>query len=305
MNKFKSLLFSISIVFLISSCTDDGSNAKFNEGPCPSGDLENLHLLLGNPSGAQTDAINSPNNYLLKMDEYAVSYNRDKGIPNWVSWHLSEEWYTGDGSRQDDFRANPFLPSDWETPNSGSYSNSGFDRGHNCPSADRLCSDGTNSATFFMTNMVPQAPLHNQELWKHWECYFRYLANQDKELYIVMGNYGQGGDGFFGYKETIVDGDLTITVPESIWKVAIVIPKGDDNDLEYITAQSTVIAVDIPNSQQVADFDFDDSQFMTTVDEIESRMGAGFDLFSNLPNSVQSALENQVHVTDSSFTPCW
>lgn len=120
-----------------------------------------------------------------------------------------------------------------------------------------------------------------------------------------MGNYGQGGDGNFGFAETIEDGDLSITVPESIWKVAIVIPKGDGNDLDFIDAQSTVIAVDIPNSQQVANFDWDDAQFMTTVDDIESKMGAGFDLFSNLSNSVQSSLENTVHNTDPSFTPCW
>lgn len=304
MNQFKFLFFFFSVI-LLASCTDDGDTAKFNNSPCPSGNLEDLHLLLGNPSNAQTDEVNSFNNYLLKMDEYAISYSRDRAIPNWVSWHLSDDWYDGDGERQNDFRENLFLPSGWNTPNSGSYSNSGFDRGHNCPSADRLCSDGTNSATFFMTNMIPQAPLQNQTLWKYWECYFRYLANQDKELYIVMGNYGQGGDGFLGYKETIDDDGLIITVPKSIWKVAIVIPKGDSNDLEFIDAQSTVIAVDIPNSQHVTNFDFDDPQFMTTVDDIEDKMGAGFDLFSNLPANVQSALESQVHVTDASFTPCW
>ena len=44
---------------------------------------------------------------------------------------------------------------------------------------------------------------------------------------------------------------------------------------------------------------------MTTVDDIESKMGAGFDLFSNLSDNVQSALEDNVHVVESGFTPCW
>ncbi len=298
----KKILFFFSTTFLIllSSCGEEVP-ANNVEEYCPTGNLADLHLYLGNPSNAEEN-INMPNNYLLELDEYAVSYNRDKAIPNWVSWYLSSDWYSGDGNRQDDFRQNPFLPSDWYAPDSESYKNTGFDRGHNCPSADRLCSDNFNSATFFMTNMVPQSPFHNQEIWVAWECYLRYLADQDMELYIVMGNYGLGGDGFFGYRTTISDGDNEITIPASIWKVAIAIPKGDDEDLAAITGQSMVIAIDIPNSQAVADYDWDDSSFITTVDEIESK--TGYDLFSNLPTSVQSTLESKYHQTDPTYNPC-
>ncbi len=298
-----SYITTIILIIFISSCRDDDANNNNNIAEfCPTGDLASRHLLLGNPSGAQTNE-NMPNNYLLEMDEYTVSYNRDKGIPNWVSWHLSTEWFTGDGNRQDDFRANPFLPSDWYTPNSSSYSNSGFDRGHNCPSADRLCSDNFNSATFFMTNMVPQAPDHNQQIWVVWECYLRYLANQGMELYVIMGNYGVGGEGFFGYKDKIIDGDNEITVPESIWKVAIAIEEGDDNDLDFIDSQSTIIAIDIPNTNDVEAYDWNDPLFITTVDDIESK--TGYDLFSNLPENVQSALESKVYQTDPNFTSCF
>ncbi len=296
-------LLLLPIILFVYSCREDESSVPIEEY-CPIGDLAELHLLLGNPSNAQTD-INMPNNYLLEMDEYAVSYNRDRAIPNWVSWYLSTQWFTGDGNRQDDFRENPFLPSDWYTPDADSYnfSANGFDRGHNCPSADRLCSDNFNSATFFMTNMVPQSPLHNREIWVAWECYFRNLAFDGMELYIVMGNYGTGGDGERGFKTKIVDGDNEITVPASIWKVAIAIPEGDGDDLSFIDGQSMVIAIDIPNSQAVADFDWNDSSFITTVDEIESK--TGLDLFSNLPESVQNTLESRTHQTVSSVYPCF
>ena len=49
------------------------------------------HLTMGNPSGATTDAANYTN-YLLSKTQYAASYHRDKGKPNWVSWHLSSAW---------------------------------------------------------------------------------------------------------------------------------------------------------------------------------------------------------------------
>jgi hypothetical protein len=47
-----------------------------------------VHLTFGNPNGATAD-INQPNNYLMEKPEFTLSYNRDKGGPNWVSWHLS------------------------------------------------------------------------------------------------------------------------------------------------------------------------------------------------------------------------
>ncbi len=301
MNKIYLLLFFASLI-LISSCREDDTSDRDPVEFCPIGNLVDLQMALGNPSGAVAN-VNSPNNYLMEMDEYTISYNRDRAIANWVSWYLSPNWFTGDGSRQDDFRANPFIPSDWYTPNANSYQGSGFDRGHNCPSADRLCSDNFNSATFFMTNMIPQAPQNNQDVWRSWECYLRHLANQGNELYIVMGNYGIGGDGFFGYKEKIVDGDNEITVPASIWKVAIVIPEQDGDDISRINAQSTVIAIDIPNDQEAGDFAWDDPSFITTVDDIESL--TGYDLFSELPDNVESVLENKVHDVEAGYQACF
>ena len=47
---------------------------------------------MGNPSGAVADATNSPNNYLMTKTQYIMSCSRDKGKPNWVSWHLSSAW---------------------------------------------------------------------------------------------------------------------------------------------------------------------------------------------------------------------
>jgi hypothetical protein len=42
---------------------------------------------MGNPSNAQADVLQF-NNYLMEKPAYSLSYNRDKGTPNWVSWHL-------------------------------------------------------------------------------------------------------------------------------------------------------------------------------------------------------------------------
>ena len=179
------------------------------------------HLTMGNPSGAVTDAINSPNNYLMSKTQFALSYSRDKGKANWVSWHLSSAW-VGSTPRQDNFAADAALPSTWFRATTTSYTGSGFDRGHNCPSADRTGSVADNTATFLMTNMMPQSANNNQRTWAGLENYCRTLVNAGNEVYIICGSYGSGGTGVNGYATTIAGGK--ITVPSNCWKVLVTLP---------------------------------------------------------------------------------
>ncbi|HXF42922.1 MAG TPA: DNA/RNA non-specific endonuclease, partial [Pyrinomonadaceae bacterium] len=142
-------------------------------------------LVLGNPSGATPD-INNENNYLMQKPQYTLSYNRSKGTPNWVGWRLASNWL-GSTSRQDNYRPDTSLPVGWYQVTSEDYTGSGYDRGHMCPSADRTNSVADNSATFLMTNFVPQYGPNNQGPWEDLESYCRTLANQGNELYIFSG----------------------------------------------------------------------------------------------------------------------
>ena len=138
------------------------------------------HLTMGNPSNAVTNVL-VPFNYLMEKPQYSMSYNRDRGESNWVSWHLSTSWL-GSAPRQDDFRADTTLPAGWYQVQGTDYSGSGFDRGHMCPSADRTSTVANNSATFLMTNMVPQLPANNQGVWADLESYCRTLVSQGNEI---------------------------------------------------------------------------------------------------------------------------
>jgi endonuclease G, mitochondrial len=69
---------------------------------------DGTHLLLGNPSNATAD-VSNPNNYLIERPQYALSYSKDRGTPNWVSWYVSKNWLDS-APRQDDFRADQTLP---------------------------------------------------------------------------------------------------------------------------------------------------------------------------------------------------
>lgn len=246
--------------------------------------LEEQQLLLGNPSGATAD-IGKPDNYLITKPQYALSYSKERGTPNWVSWHVNRDWL-GASDRQNDFRADAALPEGWYRVTATSYRNSGFDRGHNAPSADRTRTAEDNSATFLMTNMIPQAPGSNQGPWADLEDYTRKLVSEGMEVYVVMGSYGKGGTGSAGPAGTIDNG--RVTVPARIWKVLVVLPEGE-GDLERISFSTRVIAVDTPNSEAVRP---DWGTYRTTVDAIEQ--ATGLDLLSALPARIQQELEGRV-----------
>ncbi|HEX9961399.1 MAG TPA: hypothetical protein VGB00_10735, partial [Pyrinomonadaceae bacterium] len=47
-----------------------------------------IYLALGNPSNA---AASDPNNYLMVNNYMAISYSRDRAIPNWVAWRVTRD----------------------------------------------------------------------------------------------------------------------------------------------------------------------------------------------------------------------
>lgn len=245
------------------------------------------NMALGNPSNAATDP-NSLNNYLMVKPQFVLSYNSSKGEANWASWHLSRAW-KGTAARQDDFRKDPELPSNFFSPSSTSYSGSGYDRGHLCPSDDRDGSIADNSATFVMTNMIPQAPNLNRISWLALEDYGRKLITEGKEMYIVAGGYGTGGvaSSTSSLANTINNGQ--IEVPAYTWKILVVLPVGK-NDLSRITADTRVIAVAMPNRFDVNDLSW--GNYRVSVDALEQ--STGLDFLSAVPVGIQAAIESKV-----------
>jgi len=250
--------------------------------PPTSGD--NSNLLFGNPSSAVTATV-MMDNYLIDQGYYVESYNSTKGEPNWVSWHLDATNITNGSGRLNNFAGFNGLPAGWYTVQSNSYSGSGFDRGHNCPSADRTSSSDANSATFLMTNMIPQAPQNNQQTWVNLENYLREQVVAGYEVYIIMGSYGTGGTGSISSANTINNGH--VNVPSNVWKVAVILPVGN-NDLGRVTATTRVIAVNTPNINTI---NSDWTQYIVTVRDIEK--ATGYNLLSNLPQAIQDAVETQ------------
>lgn len=255
---------------LLSGCTALLTPIAANQSP---------HLLLGKPSPATSF---NARDYLVLRPQYALSYNRDKGTPNWASWQLNQAWL-GDLPRPN-FEADPALPQDWYRVSPNDYTGSGFDRGHLVPAADRNQTPTDSKAVFLMTNILPQAPDNNQGPWERLESYCRDLVRQGKELYIVAGRVGEGGNGLKGSQTTIGKGK--ISVPAQLWKIVVVLDQPGFG-IERITETTPVIAVLMPNRQGIKEMNW--RSYQTTIDQIEQQ--TGYDLLSNLPEPLQAKLE--------------
>ncbi len=238
--------------------------------------------------GIPTDA-NPSDDVIIARRQYTLSYNVSHGGPNWVSWNL-DVTHKGSASRCNCFTADTALTrlgieaydtSDWI--NGGIYS-----RGHMSPSADWAAASGDNAPTFFLSNMIPQNQTANAGAWGDLENYLRTLAVGTTEVYIVAGPIftkgrtgGQDGLGF-------MTGTGHIAVPDSMWKVAIVVP--DARPASGITgpADVTVIAANMANAA-VSTGSW--SNYQTTIDKIQK--STGYNLLSALPERVQCRLESR------------
>jgi endonuclease G len=253
--------------------TTGGNSQTSSVPPASSDEAQKVYLALGNPSGASTD----PNNYLLVNNYYALSYNRDKGTPNWVAWRISKT-ELGDLPRPnpDPFRPDARLPKDWKPVTPSDYTGSGFDRGHMCPSADRSGSADGMSETFLMSNMVPQTGDLNRGVWARFEGYLRTLVTRGSDVYIISGVYGEKGK----LKKKV-------TVPTNTWKIAVVVPAG--KAVSAIDEDTRVVVVDMPNVKGIQNADW--QTYRATISDIEQKTGYKF--LSTLSPNLQNALKNK------------
>lgn len=235
-------------------------------------------LDFGNPSKAVADTTTHPDNLLVEHTTFTFSYNKSRGAPNWVAWHLDSA-ILGNLKRPkpDPFAPDTMLPLDFRIVHAD-YTGSGFDRGHMCPSGDRTNVKAEQVETFVMSNMQPQTGNLNRKTWKSLEDHERDIALSAQEEYIYAGCYG-------GIKKI----NNKITIPENCFKIIVILPKGD-KDLSRVTKDTQIIAVIMPNNTTLAK-KWNNPAFLTTIDEIEK--ATGLDFLSELPDDIEIALEKK------------
>jgi endonuclease G len=264
-----SLLFSIVCAFLIS----------YSEQYAQVIHTESIHLEMGIPLDD-----NASNDYLIIRPQYALSYNQELNIPNWVSWNLHRGWF-GDVPRfSGNFIQDTSLPAEFYRVKHSDYTNSSFDRGHMVRSEERTATAEDNKSTFLLTNIMPQTPTLNQQTWLslEFECE-RLCKDQNKELFIVAG--GITGDN----PQRL---NTVVAVPNAYWKVIVILDSGQR--ISDVTAATKVVAV-IMNNKKYESGTTDWRLYSTTVNDIEEK--TGYNLLSDIPIEIQDLIESKNFVS--------
>ncbi len=266
---FLSIIAIISLSFILWSC--EGLDPEEDNWGEPS--INSIHVALGVP---EDDDLSD--DYYIVRSQYVVSYNKDRNVPNWVSWNLNADWF-GDVSRYSGkFITDTSLPAGFYRVTHDDYTNSGFDRGHMVRSEERTASAEDNRSTFYLTNILPQAPDMNQGVWLKLEYYCEDLCKTDnKELYIIAG-------GIFHSDNSI---NSIVSVPDSCFKIIVVLERGQK--LRDVTENTEVISVVIPNIQGVRKDDWE--TYKTSVRRIEN--STGYNFLSCVKRRIQNIIETR------------
>ncbi|PYP65872.1 MAG: hypothetical protein DMD26_09670 [Gemmatimonadetes bacterium] len=237
--------------------------------------------------GTPVDADPS-DDFIVARSEYTLSYNKNRGTPNWVSYGIDSTDF-GDQDRCDCFTFDPALPASFTHLTTADYTGAGaaagysIDRGHMVRSFDRTSESLDNARTFYLSNVAPQASDLNQGPWAVLETFLGDQARlQNKEVYVIAGVAGNKGT---------VKNEGKIVIPASTWKVALIMPHGGSFADVHGIGDVQVVAVNMPNEPGVRNVDW--HTYQTTVDAIEAL--TGYDLLSRLPDNIEIPLEANDH----------
>ncbi len=234
-----------------------------------------VHLALGTPLRATPD-----DDFLMIKPQYALSYNRQRNVANWVSWNLDASYFGPAPRHKGKFLTDPSLPSGDYQVQDRDYAGSGFDRGHMVRSEERTRTPEDNLATFYLPNVLPQRHDLNAGPWLRLEDYLQELSQKEnKELYVTAGGL------FSARPETIGHG---VAVPEACFKIVVVLDRGQG--LADINERTRVIAVIMPNLTGILDEPW--GQYRTSVSEVEKR--AGYTFFPLIPAPIRRVLWGRV-----------
>jgi endonuclease G len=234
-----------------------------------------------------------------RTDDYGITFSLEWDnslVANrWTCYQLHAGNTLTGADRNDDFKADPEVAV---SPVLDDYRNSGFSRGHLCPSADRQCSVEQNKQTFYLTNMQPQYQSHNGGLWSRLETLVRDFATNDEytalhcdTLYIVKaatitdkvtindqevdGIYADRCVGNASHKHELI-------VPKYFYMALLHYNKETD------TYHSIAFWTDhIDETQSVKNL----ADYAISIKELEKR--TGIDFFCNLPDVIEEDVEAQ------------
>ncbi len=232
-----------------------------------------------------------------KTDDYGVNYivewDCNKKAQRWSCWEWDasnsvsnwnrNKWdgatWQGKTWTGDPFQPDTRIPEQYRSELSD-YSGSGYNRGHICASADRLCSQDVNGQTFYLSNMQPQVYGFNAGVWENMESQVRKwnTSSMRDTLWVCKG--GTIGDVY-------LDGEEQTGVIEQV-KTPLIVPK---YFFMAIVAKKNGAYKGIAFwAEHKVNDDAALAKYVITIDELEER--TGIDFFCNLPDNIEESVES-------------
>jgi endonuclease G len=212
---------------------------------------------------------------VLRNDGYLVGWSDVRVGALWVSYQVHAVEDSQIGGR-------PGFKTDWRTLwpiKTSSYFNSGYDRGHLAPNYAIAAVHGREAQvnTFLMSNMLPQTPELNRQLWQRLEeAVMDHFAPRFERLQVISGPI---------YPENFMDNVFNrvglVEVPSEFYK--IIVAPDDENP----RALAFVMPQDVKGSEPLDDY-------AVNIDEIEARTGLNF--FPDLSPAMEENLEGQLRI---------
>lgn len=281
-------------------------NFKCEESEAPAERLGWLELPSYTPSAMSGTSTSSFSDlYLLKhfatmggikQRNYSCLYDPEMYASYWVAYPLCQD-HLGSGREEswgydpdvEDYKQAQVFPYSYgdvaSHPTDNDPSNY-YARGHQIPNADRNGVDEMMAQTYYMTNITPQLQNgFNADIWLDLEKAVRNVAYNCDTVYVVTGAAFRkkgGSETINTFFNTRYD-DKELSIPNYYWKALLKVSWSG----QEVTSAST-IGFWFPHEDLLGE-SYDDSKYVVSVSQIES--WTGFDLFANLPSTLQSSAE--------------
>ncbi|MEM8523364.1 MAG: DNA/RNA non-specific endonuclease [Bacteroidota bacterium] len=209
----------------------------------------------------------SKNANIIRHQFYALSYNEEHELAEWVAYELTRDQLNRNKiRREDNYRPDPKVKS--KSATTYDYRGSGYDRGHLLPVGDRKFSFEAMNETFFMSNISPQERHFNGGIWRELEENVRDWARKYRKVYVVTGPVLTERR-----KDRI--GKNKVSVPKSFYKVILDISEPELKGIGFI----------IPNETSEKPL----YEYAVSIDEVEELTGINF-----FPDLMEEELERKL-----------
>lgn len=223
-----------------------------------------------NPELLAIPRTNEPEN-IIRHSGFSLLYSPDHEQAAWVAYVLTSEEVKGCIPRSNNFRVDPSVISGSAVL--ADYRGSGYDRGHLAPAGDLKWSKTSMKDSFFLSNMSPQVPGFNRDIWKRLEEWTRDQAVINNEIIVVTGPVLTDGP----YKEI---GENGVDIPKKYFKVLFDYSEPEIKAIGFIMENK-------PSKENIL-------IFSRSIDEVEEL--TGLDFFCLLPDTYEEKLESEFNI---------